>query len=259
MRSTTWCARTGDPVTAGISPDRLAECARRLGHTFGDLDLVRQALVHRSWQSEHGEPGNNERLEFLGDAVLGWVVADMAFHRFSDEAEGRLTDLRRAVVNMNALADLARRLGIGEFLLLGRGEDAAGGRDKNSILADALEAMIGAVYLDAGPDAARSLVRAWFTDEIESAIPNLEAFDMKTRLQELCARLELDSPSYDTTGEGPDHERVFTAVAVVRGRRRGTGTGRTKKAAEQEAATRAWDSLVGEFGDPFESPRTDTD
>lgn len=240
-------------MTSGIEPDRLAECARRLGHSFTDLDLVRQALLHRSWQAEHAEPGNNERLEFLGDAVLGWVVADMAFHRFGDQPEGRLTDLRRAVVNMNALADIARRLGLGEFMLLGKGEDAAGGRDKSSILADALEAMIGAVYLDGGPDAARSLVNTWFDDVIEAAIPNLDAFDTKTRLQELCARLDVSAPVYETTGEGPDHHRTFTATAVVGGRPRGTGTGRTKKAAEQQAAARAYDELVAEHGDRLAS------
>lgn len=231
-------------MASGSASDRLRECAARLGHEFSDLELVRQALVHRSWQSENGGELNNERLEFLGDAVLGWVIADVAFHRFSDKPEGKLTDLRRAVVNMNALAEVAGRMGLGEFLQLGRGEDAAGGREKPSILSDALEALIGAVYLDAGPDAAHAVVRHWFDPVIEEAIPNLEVFDMKTRLQEVCARADLGVPSYDTTGEGPDHERVFTATVAIGGVVRGTGTGRTKKAAEQEAAARAFESLA---------------
>lgn len=224
--------------------DRFAECASRIGHTFSNLDLVREAMVHRSWQAEHGGDQNNERLEFLGDAVLGWVIADVAFHRFSDQPEGRLTDIRRAVVNMNALAEVARRAGIGEFLLLGRGEDAAGGRDKASILADAFEALIGAVYLDSGASGAQTFVRRWFNDVIDLAIPNLEAFDMKTRLQELCAQLDLGAPQYVTTGVGPDHERTFTARAVVAGVDRGSGTGRTKKSAEQDAAAEAFEALM---------------
>lgn len=243
MRSTTSCAPTGDPVTGADGEERFRECASRLGYQFSDFGLVREALVHRSWQSEHDEDHNNERLEFLGDAVLGWIIAEIAFHRFGDKPEGKLTDLRRAVVNMNALADLARQIGLGEFLLLGRGEDAAGGRDKSSILSDALEALIGAVYLDGGPDAAQSVVRRWFAGLIEEVIPNLEEFDMKTRLQELCAQLELGPPKYVTTGDGPDHQRTFTARAVIGGQTRGTGTGRTKKAAEQDAATEAFDSL----------------
>ena len=131
-----------------VENSTLSECASRIGYVFHDPALLRQALIHRSWQAENSDPVTNERFEFLGDAVLGWVIADVAFHRLADMPEGKLTDLRRSVVNMHALADIARQLGIGEFLLLGKGEDAAGGRDKSSILADALEALIGAVYLD---------------------------------------------------------------------------------------------------------------
>lgn len=227
-----------------IAPERLAECASRIGHDFSDVALLRQALVHRSWQAEHDEPLSNERLEFLGDAVLGMAVADMAFHRLADMPEGKLTDLRRSVVNMHALADIARSLGVGEFLLLGRGEDAAGGRDKVSILADAMEALIGAVYLDAGPSVAFELVERLFSAPVEAAIPNLEMFDSKTRLQEMCARTGRSAPAYVTEGEGPDHERVFTARVIVGGTEWGVGTGRTKKAAEQIAAMIAHDALV---------------
>lgn len=226
------------------SPERLIECAERIGHRFSDLSLLRQALVHRSWQAEQDEPLSNERLEFLGDAVLGWAIADIAFHRLSEMPEGKLTDLRRSVVNMHALADIARDLGIGEFILLGRGEDAAGGRDKVSILADAMEALIGAVYLDGGPAKAFDLVRRLFSSAVEAAIPNLEMFDSKTRLQEMCARTGRNAPSYLTEGEGPDHERIFTARVMVGGTQWGVGTGTTKKAAEQIAAMMAHDALV---------------
>jgi ribonuclease-3 len=222
----------------------LSECASRIGYEFQNPALLRQALIHRSWQAENSDPLTNERFEFLGDAVLGWVIADVAFHRLADMPEGKLTDLRRSVVNMHALADIARQLGIGEFLLLGKGEDAAGGRDKSSILADALEALIGAVYLDGGAPAAYEMVKRLLTDSVEEAIPHLEMFDAKTRLQELCARLSIGIPIYEVEGEGPDHERVFTAVLYVDGRAYGSGIGRTKKAAEQIAAVGAYDALV---------------
>jgi len=222
----------------------LSECASRIGYSFSNPALLRQALIHRSWQAENSDPVTNERFEFLGDAVLGWVIADVAFHRLSDMPEGKLTDLRRSVVNMHALADIARQLGIGEFLLLGKGEDAAGGRDKSSILADALEALIGAVYLDAGSVAAHRVVRFLMENLIEEAIPHLEMFDAKTRLQELCARLNLAAPVYEVEGEGPDHERLFTATVLVNGKRHGLGDGRTKKAAEQIAAVGAYNALV---------------
>lgn len=226
-----------------ITDERLAECAALIGHEFADTSLIREALIHRSWQAETGEPVNNERLEFLGDAVLGLAVADIAFHRLADMPEGKLTDLRRSTVNMLALATIARSIGIGEFILLGKGEAAGGGADKDSILSDALEALIGAVYLDAGNDAASALVRRLLGESIEAAIPNLELFDSKTRLQELSARLGLGSPHYETQGEGPDHERTFTSTVIVGGAPKGTGTGRTKKAAEQAAAIAAVDAL----------------
>lgn len=228
----------------GEADPRLLQCADVIGYSFKNSDLIYQALVHRSWQAENGEPFSNERLEFLGDAVLGWAVADIAFHRLADLPEGKLTDLRRSVVNMHALSDIAREIGLGQFILLGKGEDAAGGRDKSSILADALEALIGAVYLDGGAENAFAVVERLLASSIEAAIPNLEAFDSKTRLQEVCARLGLGAPEYITEGVGPDHERVFTAYAIVNGRNIGSGIGRTKKAAEQVAAHVAFESLA---------------
>jgi len=235
-----------EPAPADEGSTDRDECARRLGHVFSRPELLREALLHRSWQAEHGEPVSNERLEFLGDAVLGWVVADIAFHMMSDMPEGKLTDLRRSVVNMHALADIAREIGIGEFIMLGRGEAASGGHDKESILSDTLEALFGAVYLDAGPAAAFDLVRRIMMPAIVEAVPHLEMFDAKTRLQELCAQLGLGAPEYVTTGEGPDHERVFTAHVRVAGIDHAPGKGRTKKAAEQVAALQAHESLVAD-------------
>lgn len=230
----------------GTTPERLAECAERIGYSFTNPELLRHALIHRSWQAEHDDSINNERLEFLGDAILGWVVADLAFHKLSDMPEGKLSDLRISVVNMHALAAVATELQLGEFILLGKGEDAAGGREKSSILADALEAVIGAVYMDGGSSAAFAFVERLFAPELDAALPHLDKFDAKSRLQELCGRLGLNAPHYVTEGEGPDHERVFTATVLVNGTEFGMGTGRTKKAAEQIAATHAYDALAEE-------------
>jgi ribonuclease-3 len=205
----------------------LEPLAERLGHRFADERLLRRAMAHRSWVAETTGTASNERLEFLGDAVLGWVVADIAYRRFGDLPEGALTDLRKSVVNAIALAEVAVELGIGEFLLLGRGEDAAGGRTKSSILSDAFEAVLGAVY-------------------VERSSQRLGQLDHKTNLQELAARLGMTSPGYVVRSEGPDHAKQFFASAVVDGRVAGEGIGRSKKAAEQAAAAAAYDALAGE-------------
>ena len=221
----------------------LDELCERLGHRFSDRSFLELALVHRSWLAENNGGESNERLEFLGDAVLGLVIADVAYHRLGDSPEGKLSDLRQSVVNATALGDIARELRLGEHIILGRGEDAAGGRDKTSILSDALEAVIGAIYLDAGPVVADSIVRRLLHDAVEHAIPNLESFDFKTRLQELAAQRDLGVPHYVTHGEGPDHDKVFTAMVRIGSESFGPGTGRTKKAAEQLAAQAAIDHL----------------
>ena len=221
-----------------VEPD-LNDLMGRLGHEFRDPSRLRLALVHRSYQAEFDEPDSNERLEFLGDAVLGWVIADVAFHRLPDDPEGRLSDLRQAVVNTHALADRAREIGLGGFIMLGHGEVSGGGRDKDSILADAFEAVIGAIYVDGGDSAAREFVRRRLAASVEEMIPVLDTVDAKTALQELCAQQGHHAPHYETHGEGPDHDRVFTAEVVVGNRTLGTGRGRTKKAAEQVAAREA--------------------
>lgn len=222
-----------------------AEFATRLGYAFADPSLLRTALSHRSWCAETlGSPPSNERLEFLGDAVLGWVVADLAFRHHSDLPEGRLTDLRKGVVNAAALAEAAEELGLGEHILLGKGEAAAGGRAKPSILSDAIEAVIGAVYVDGGAEAAYQLITRMLGDRIEHAAVRLEHADHKTRLQELTARLFDSAPVYVLREEGPDHAKRFFASVLVAGKVEGSGEGRSKKQAEQAAARQACDALL---------------
>jgi ribonuclease-3 len=207
-------------------------------HSFEDPSLLQRALLHRSWQAENDAAESNERLEFLGDAVLGWVVADIAYRKFVDLPEGRLTDLRKSVVNATALAALAREVGLGDAVLLGKGEAAAGGSDKTSILSDAFEAVIGAVYLDSGADEAYRVVERLLLPAMTAALPNIDRLDAKTVLQELAARLGHDAPVYSVESDGPDHDKTFTATVVVGGVS-GVGVGRSKKAAEQIAADMA--------------------
>ena len=215
----------------------------RIGHRFHDPDLLRQAMRHRSWCAEHPGFESNERLEFLGDAVLGWVVADLVYRRHLDSHEGRLTDLRKSVVNALALADIAREVGLGECLYLGKGEAAAGGRAKSSILSDALEAAMGAVYLDGGHAAAYGLVMRLIGERLDALGTLVPYTDYKTMLQELAARRYGAPPVYVLTDEGPDHAKHFTATVSVAGEAYGSGEGPTKKQAEQHAAREAVDRL----------------
>ena len=226
--------------------ESLHELAERIGHRFGDEELLRTALRHRSWIAENDGHESNERLEFLGDAVLGWVVADLVYRRHDDMAEGKLTDLRKSVVNAIALGGMAEQLGVGEHLMLGRGEDAAGGRQKTSILSDALEAIFGAVYLDAGAEVAYRVISSLFREQMVEALAGLDRLDAKTRLQELASRVGGGHVSYRVTDEGPDHEKTFFATVYVGDREMGAGEGRSKKAAEQIAAEIACDALEAE-------------
>ena len=208
-----------------------------------DESLLLRALTHRSYAYENGGLPNNERLEFLGDSVLGLVVTDTLYATHPDLPEGQLAKLRAAVVNMRALADVARTLGLGDHVMLGRGEESTGGRDKASILADTMEAVIGTVYLSAGMDAAATLVHH-LLDPLMAASATLGAgLDWKTSLQELSAAASLGVPEYRVEEEGPDHEKTFTAHAVVASEVLGAGTGRSKKEAEQKAAELAWRAL----------------
>ncbi len=222
----------------------LLALSERLGYRFHDLSLLRQALSHRSWCAEvRGQP-SNERLEFLGDAVLGWVVADLVYRSYADLAEGQLTDARKAVVNARALAEAARSVDLGSALLLGKGEAAGGGHDKPSILSDALEAVIGAVYLDGGPEAAQRLVVDLLAHRVADAVRGVSGHDHKTLLQELASRRLGRAPAYSVTEEGPDHAKVFHATVHINGVAYGQGTGRSKKQAEQAAAREAWEALT---------------
>ena len=226
-------------------PD-LLQLSARLGYAFTDISLLETAMHHRSWNAENEGGESNERLEFLGDAVLGWVVADIVYTQHSDLPEGKLTDLRKSVVNANALAEVAVDLGIGEYLMLGKGEDTAGGREKTSILSDALEAVIGAVYIDAGPQATHDVVSALMGKRIVDAVGGLDRLDAKTRLQELASKFEAHV-HYKVEDEGPDHEKMFFATVFVGDRELGYGEGKSKKAAEQIAAEIACDVLNSEL------------
>ena len=212
-------------------------------------DLLGLALTHRSFAYENGGLPTNERLEFLGDSVLGLVVTDELYRSQPALPEGQLAKLRASVVNMTSLARVARRLGdggVGPHLLLGRGEETTGGREKDSILADAVEALIGAVHLGCGLDTASGLVHRLFDPLLAESATRGAGLDWKTSLQELGASLGLGAPSYETQDEGPDHAKTFTAGVVLAGTVRGRGRGRTKKAAEQEAAEAAWRALSTE-------------
>jgi ribonuclease III len=220
------------------------ELAGRLGWSVVDGDLLVRSLAHRSWCAENPGTGSNERLEFLGDAVLGLVVTDHLYRTYPDMPEGEPAKVRASVVNSAALAELAAELEIGNALLLGKGEDQSGGRHKPSILADAMEALIGAVYLDQGWSASETLVMGLLGERIESAAAGPGGQDYKTRLQELCARLFDQLPVYQVTDEGPDHAKLFHAIVHVRGQPQGDGRGRSKKQAEQAAAKVAWETLL---------------
>jgi ribonuclease-3 len=203
-------------------------------------------LTHRSYAYEHGGLPTNERLEFLGDAVLGLTITDELYHRHPDRSEGDLAKLRASIVNTQALADVGRKLcegGLGVHLLLGRGEANTGGAGKSSILADGMESLLGAIYLEHGIDVAREVILRLFGPLLDAA-PTLGAgLDWKTSLQELTAARSMGAPSYVVTSTGPDHDKEFTAVVVVADTEYGSGVGRSKKEAEQKAAAVTWKAL----------------
>ena len=207
--------------------------------------LLERALTHRSYAYENGGLPTNERLEFLGDAVLGLVVTDALYNNHPDLPEGSLAKLRASVVNTRALADVARELDLGRWLRLGRGEEVTGGRDKNSILADTMEAVLGAVYLDRGIAAVSVVVRTLFDPLMRAASEEGASLDWKTALQELGAARGLGVPDYRIAESGPDHAKSFTAEVAVGGELCGAGAGRSKKEAEQKAAEAAYLALGG--------------
>lgn len=219
-----------------------APLLERLGVGLEDERLC-LALTHRSFANENGNLSNNERLEFLGDAVLGMCVAEELYRRFPDRAEQDISKMRAGVVNMYALADLARRIELGPHILLGRGEKATGGADKHSILADTVEALLGAIYLQHGFETSKATVLRLFDAMIDEAPTQSRGRDWKTLLQERLSAKKLPAAEYVVSSEGPDHARTYSVELLVDGVVRGRGTGATKKEAEMLAAHEAHTSL----------------
>ncbi|CAN5694793.1 MAG: ribonuclease III [Iamia sp.] len=224
--------------------------AERLGHHFADPSLLEMAICHRSWCAENPIGRPNERLEFLGDAVLGAVVAEELYLRFPEADEGWLSRARATIVRASTLAEAAEEIGLGEEIRLGKGEEATGGREKPSILADGLEALIGAVHLDGGRDASRAAVMAVLGRRIAEASGEPGHLDDKTRLQEHVSQVLADIVTYQVVDSGPEHDKTFEATVHLRGRALGTGIGRTKKQAEQRAARHGYDAVTGADPDP---------
>ncbi len=236
--------RKGSVVVTGVDDSAVESLMQTLGQRL-DPTLLRQALTHRSFAYENGGLPTNERLEFLGDSVLGLVVTERLYRDFPDEPEGQLAKLRAAVVNATALADVARALGLGSYLLLGKGEESTGGHDKSSILADSMEAVIGAMYMSTDLETSRAFIERIFGPLITSSATLGAGLDWKTSLQERSAELDKGVPEYHVTDSGPDHAKEFTAQAVISGEILGLGHGRSKKVAEQEAAAQAYAALSG--------------
>jgi ribonuclease-3 len=232
-------------VPGATTPADQGGLADALGVSM-DAELLRRALTHRSYAYEHGGLPHNERLEFLGDAVLGIVVTDTLYRAHPDLSEGKLAKLRASVVNMRALATVARDIGangLGSFILLGRGEEGTGGRDKSSILADTLEAIFGAIYVEHGLEVAGRVIHDLFDELLDDVATAGAGLDWKTSLQELTAEHGLGVPEYVMSSTGPDHEKTFTARAYVAGELFSSSTGRSKKEAEQLAAETAWRAI----------------
>ncbi len=235
------------PVSDSVADELRATAQARLVRKIGinlDQQTLDHALTHRSYAYENGGIPNNERLEFLGDSVLGLIVTETLFRAHPDDNEGTLAKMRSAVVNSRALADVARSLGLGDCLLLGRGEETTGGRDKSSILADTLEALLGAIYIHHGMSAAEHVVHQLFDPVIAVAAGRGAGLDWKTSLQERSAVLGLGAPEYELEESGPDHDKAFIATVILGGVAYGNGAGRTKKEAEQYAAEATYSALA---------------
>ena len=204
-----------------------------------DESFLRLALTHRSFANEHGHLPNNERLEFLGDAVLGLSIAARLYEKYPTRPESDISKMRASIVSRFGLADIAREMGLGAFILLGKGEANSNGRDKDSILADTTEALFGAIYLQHGFETARRVILALFAEKVDAAVSTRNHMDWKTSLQELCAERKLPTPEYSATATGPEHNQGFTAQVHVDGQLLGEGVGPNKKQAEQQAAEKA--------------------
>ncbi len=235
---------------ASIAKASLDELRADLGVPELEPELLERALTHRSYAYENGGLPTNERLEFLGDSVLGVVITETLYRTHPDLSEGRLAKLRAAVVNARALADVGRTLGLGTYVRLGRGEESTGGREKASILSDTVEAVIGAVYIDGGFEVATQVVHRLFDPVLAAASKMGAGLDWKTSLQELAADASLGVPEYLIEESGPDHQKTFTARVRVGAEIYGSGSGRSKKEAEQQAAETAYQAIRAATGDP---------
>ncbi|MDR0561101.1 MAG: ribonuclease III [Spirochaetaceae bacterium] len=233
------------PEVDGARKKILIAFQKRLMIKFKNLSLLNLSLMHRSISNESGYKSNNERLEFLGDAILGAITATLLYEKLSDKNEGELAKIKSVVVSEDILSGVARELQIDTLLLLGRGEDLSGGRTKKAILADALEALIGAFYLDSGYKAVYGFVSRFILPEITRVLDNRHYQDYKSLLQELSQRLNKTYPIYHLLKRsGPEHDRFFWVEVEVNGQAFGPGTGRNKKSAEQAAAKMAYESLA---------------
>jgi len=218
---------------------------KTLGYEFSDLRLLNKALTHKSYVNERNESlKHNERFEFLGDSVLDILVSDYLVHEFSDYAEGTLSKIRAAVVNETCLAELARKIDLGKYLLLGKGEDLSGGRDKPSILADAFEAVAGALFRDGGLESASKVFLPLLEVEISKFAHSWAFRDFKSELQEYTQNKWVCTPSYKVVNElGPDHAKKFEVAVTIKNKVKGQGSGKSKKEAEQAAAKMAMESF----------------
>ncbi len=220
--------------------NNIKEFEERIGVFFLNKDNLIEALTHRSYLNEHKDcPAHNERLEFLGDAILELVVSDYLFHKYSNRPEGELTSFRSALVRTDSLADTAKALGIGDMVLLSKGEEDTGGRTKNFILANTFEAVIGGIYLDQGYEVSKEFVYRFLINKLEDIVKNRLDIDSKTKIQEIAQAKYKVTPIYEVTNEkGPDHEKMFTVVIKVNNKVIGEGVGSSKQRAEEEAATK---------------------
>ncbi len=223
----------------------LSAIQERINHRFSKPDLLERALTHKSYANENRVPDHNERLEFLGDSVLGLVVSEYLMNTCPDSTEGDLSRLRAAVVSEPALAAVAREIGLGSFLLLGKGEEQTGGREKDSLLANCLEALLGSLYIDAGITAVEAFVLRFFSEIIRKTCTARGSQDYKTELQELCQERIRQLPEYRVVSEtGPDHQKKFEVELSLKGTVYGRGVGKSKKEAEQKAAKEALGKLL---------------
>jgi len=221
-----------------------SELQQQIDFTYRDPRLLERALTHKSYANENRLSEHNERMEFLGDSVLNLVVSELLMNALPEASEGELSRIRAAVVSEQSLAAVAREIGLGEFLLVGRGEEQTGGRDKDSLLADSLEALVASLYLDSGIGQAGAFITRFFRDRIDRVRTAGGTADHKTEIQELCQERLKTLPEYRVVSEaGPDHRKEFTVELSIRGEVCGRGTGRNKKEAEQRAAKEALERL----------------